>query len=348
MMTEFDCIVIGGGIIGASIFYHLAYEGYKVCLLEKNHIASGCTSQSLGMVRCFHDATDLSDRAIESWEYYQTFQANIGEPCDFNFCPFVYFPTRDKFAWCKQEVHRLSKKINIESFTKDAFEKHFQLNLEAFPGMAVVESKALYLNPTQASLGWIKGGIKCGGIVYEETFVKNIVKESDTITLETSGGIFIAKKIVLSAGIETPLFFQKSNDFPPFYSQEIYLEAINPSPNKFIPFAFYDENKNVYGRPDFSTKAMYLGTATRGLKPTQYSNHISKTVGEIFNTRSKNKILSTFSSLDCYTEDKRGFVGSFKSNPAIYIAAGFSGLGVTMAPWVGNEMVRIIKNETKS
>lgn len=52
MGETFDCIIIGGGITGASIAYHLTKKGCRdVLLLEKDHLASKATSVCPGGIR---------------------------------------------------------------------------------------------------------------------------------------------------------------------------------------------------------------------------------------------------------------------------------------------------------
>lgn len=48
--TEKHMIVVGAGIMGASIAYHLASRGIKVTVIDKNHQASGATGSSFGWI----------------------------------------------------------------------------------------------------------------------------------------------------------------------------------------------------------------------------------------------------------------------------------------------------------
>src|SRR6478735_2844177 len=70
-----EVVVIGGGVEGCSIAYHLAKRGAKVTLLERWEIASAASGASAGGVR--HQGRDrrefpLAFRAIERWRKLET------------------------------------------------------------------------------------------------------------------------------------------------------------------------------------------------------------------------------------------------------------------------------------
>jgi glycerol-3-phosphate dehydrogenase len=52
MKTEFDVLVVGGGIIGASAAHHIASAGYKTILVEQGDYASGTSSRTSRMHNC--------------------------------------------------------------------------------------------------------------------------------------------------------------------------------------------------------------------------------------------------------------------------------------------------------
>jgi glycine/D-amino acid oxidase-like deaminating enzyme len=46
---------------------------------------------------------------------------------------------------------------------------------------------------------------------------------------------------------------------------------------------------------------------------------------------------------DCYSDDGAGSVMALNEDKTIYLASGFSGGGFKIAPWVGDEIARLIK-----
>lgn len=81
--SEADVVILGGGIMGASIAFHLAEAGVKnIVLLERNTLGSGSSAKPLGGVRAtFSDPGNilLGQRSLEAYERFnETFNTDIG------------------------------------------------------------------------------------------------------------------------------------------------------------------------------------------------------------------------------------------------------------------------------
>ncbi len=78
-------VVIGAGVTGCSMAYHLAKEGVKdVVVLEKHGIASGATQHAAGLVTVYNTAMDIVQLRVYSIEMYNAFYREAGDACGWN------------------------------------------------------------------------------------------------------------------------------------------------------------------------------------------------------------------------------------------------------------------------
>jgi dimethylglycine dehydrogenase len=78
-------VVIGGGIVGASVLYHLARAGWTdVVLVERGELASGSTWHAAGNTPHFSTSLNLSRIHLASTELYQRLEAETGQAVGFH------------------------------------------------------------------------------------------------------------------------------------------------------------------------------------------------------------------------------------------------------------------------
>ena len=74
-----DIVIIGGGVYGASIAYHLSRMGVgEIILVEKNHLASGATGRSGAMIREHYQHPTLVGIAREASQVFHNFSDLVG------------------------------------------------------------------------------------------------------------------------------------------------------------------------------------------------------------------------------------------------------------------------------
>src|SRR5215813_10248560 len=79
--TETQVVIVGGGIIGCSIAYHLVQLGWKdVVLLEQNQLAGGTTWHAAGLVGRLRTTNVLTRINKYSAELYSRLEQETGHP----------------------------------------------------------------------------------------------------------------------------------------------------------------------------------------------------------------------------------------------------------------------------
>ncbi len=82
MRTHAQAVVIGGGVIGCSILYHLAKAGWTdVVLVERDELTSGSTWHAAANIHGLHDSTNISRIQHYTMNLYNALEAETGQSC---------------------------------------------------------------------------------------------------------------------------------------------------------------------------------------------------------------------------------------------------------------------------
>ncbi len=102
MKTHAQAVVIGGGVIGCSILYHLAKLGWTdVVLLERSELTSGSTWHAAANIHGLHDSTNISRLQHYTMNLYKELEAETGQSCG------VFQPGSLYLAQTEEREHQL-------------------------------------------------------------------------------------------------------------------------------------------------------------------------------------------------------------------------------------------------
>src|SRR3954453_1940223 len=90
MTGRADVIVIGAGVQGASLAFHLAARGAQVVVLERSVSGAGATGRSSGLVRMYYDLLAEARLAWESFQWFRDWEARVGGECGFTKTGFLW------------------------------------------------------------------------------------------------------------------------------------------------------------------------------------------------------------------------------------------------------------------
>ena len=99
-------VIVGGGIMGASLVYHLAKQGWNDCLLvEKDELTSGSTWHAAGQITHSTSSYALGRMAGYGIELYQRLEAETGQSVTWHGCGSLRLAyTDDEMDWLKQTL----------------------------------------------------------------------------------------------------------------------------------------------------------------------------------------------------------------------------------------------------
>lgn len=346
----YDVVIIGGGVIGASIFFHVSQKTSNLCLIESNEIASGCTQYSGGIIRCFHPNEVLIEKAIMSWNYYKNFEKHTGIYCNFNTTGFLFFPKIEDISFAKKSAEKFNPKVPMRWYDEKQLNLQFSNILNTSHYGAIYEPMSGYMDPKSVTKSWVRAAVNNNAQVFEKATFKNLIyKDQKLIGIETTLGTFKGNNIVIATGPQTPFLLDQMNIQHNLYSQVIQVDRrlattfINNHP------AYIDDCYNLNGRPE-EFNNIYIGYPT--YKRLVYNSDISRqdiSHSEIICINGKKRwrwvdksiLIDSLCSADCYNTEGDGVVSNLKEKN-LYLATGFSGGGFKIAPWVGREIVKLI------
>ena len=131
MKTHAQAVVIGGGLIGCSILYHLARAGWRdVVLLERDELTSGSTWHAAANIHGLHDNTNISRLQHYTMNLYKQLEAETGQGCGVFQAGSLYL------AQTEAREHQLRLQaakaklygMNFHEISRDEAEVLFRLN----------------------------------------------------------------------------------------------------------------------------------------------------------------------------------------------------------------------------
>jgi sarcosine oxidase, subunit beta len=100
-----EAIVVGAGVVGASVAFHLAERGVETLVLDREGPAAGSTARSGALVRAHYPTALEADLAWESLtKYFESWGERIGGGCGFTRTGFAYLVGEDRVEALKHNL----------------------------------------------------------------------------------------------------------------------------------------------------------------------------------------------------------------------------------------------------
>src|SRR5499427_9493609 len=115
MSRTADVVIVGGGVTGVSIAFHLADRGMRdIVLLERRFLAAGGTGRSVGIVRQLYPTPETSQMVVRSLTAFRGFRDVVGSESGYVGCGVVIGVSSAMRAKLEETV-RLQRRFGVRA-----------------------------------------------------------------------------------------------------------------------------------------------------------------------------------------------------------------------------------------
>lgn len=359
MRRTADVVVIGGGVIGASIAFHLAGSGVRdVLVLERRFIGAGGTGRSVGIVRQLYPTRQTSQMVVRSLAVFRDFAEAVGGDAGYVRCGALIAvapamrPRLEDTVARHRDVGVKAEILEPEDVT--ALEP--RLDTRGI-GAILHEPDSGYGDPVSVAAGYAAGARRRGVRIEQGTEVVGIeTGEGDTVTgVRTSAGDAVSAPVVVNAaGLWAPAVAAMARVSVPIVIGRHPVFVVERDPAFGAPHPVYlDLAGGAYLRPE--TGGL---TLTGSLVDDETAHPMDPdALGEDVGIETAVETLRRTSRAMPALADaryRRGYAGAFDITPdwmpildespvaGFWVAAGMSGHGFKLAPAVGETMAALI------
>ena len=205
MKSHAQVVVIGGGVVGCSVLYHLARSGWKdVVLLERDELTSGSTWHAAGGMHTINGDPNVAKLQKYTIELYKEIEELSGQATGVHVTGGVLLAaTEARMDWLRGVVAK-GRYLGLDLEEISAEEAHRLMPLidpRQFVG-AVRNSEDGHLDPSGVTHAYAKAARKLGAEVERFTKVEEIVRQPDgKWRVVTNKGEVIAEHVVNAGGL---------------------------------------------------------------------------------------------------------------------------------------------------
>ena len=362
-------IIIGGGVSGCSVAYHLAKLGWKdVILLERKKLTSGTTWHAAGLIGQLRNSQNMTRLAKYSADLYVNLADETGIETGMRQTGSITVALTESRKEELQRQAALARAFNVEVHEispKEVKEKYPILHTEDVIS-GVFLPKDGQADPANIALALAKGARNMGVQILENIKVEDVIINDDCAkgihySLENGEkGIISSDVIVNCAGMWARELGLRSGVNIPLHACEHFYIVTEPIENlKQLPVlrvpdecAYYKEDAGKMMLGAFETKAKAWGMEgipddfcfdqlpediehfepilSLGLKRMPLLNNVG--------------IRTFFNGPESFTPDNRYYLGEANNCKGYWVAAGYNSIGIISSGGAGMALARWIDN----
>jgi len=370
LLQTSDVVVIGGGVIGCSIAYHLAKRGISTHVIEKDDIAMGTSGacDKAVLLQSKNPGIHL-ELALKSVKMFPELQKSLDTDIEFlNHGGMIVIQKEEQWPVMKEFVERQRKVgLDVKLLDREQARAQQPALAEDIVGSTYspMDSEA---NPIYLTLGLYRGAKKLGAKFSLRTEAKNIKLERKRVrSVETDSGEILCKYVVNATGVYAPYIGRMVGLKIPIVPRRGQIIVTEPVP----PLIHGDLNCARYITAKFKPELLGTDETAKlgvGLSLSQTTNGniliggtrefvgfnkstthralkaVLKHAASIVPALKNIHIIRSFAALRPYTPDGLPILGEVPEVPGFIMAAGHEGDGIALSAITGRIIADLISD----
>lgn len=350
-----DFVILGAGVMGASIAFHLARRNAgRILVLDKEHVGSGGSSRSSALVRMHYSFAPEVQLALVSLKIFQHWHEIVGEAGEFRRTGFVRIVHPGETERLKRNVamqRRLGANVElIDRRQLQGLETDWAVDEVE---LAAYEPESGYGDGNVAANDFLSRARELGATYLSKARATSLVIEGGRIrSIQTESGPIQAAVVIAATGPWTRPLMQSTGFDPPIETEYHQVAILKNAPDmKAGGCACIDSVTATYFRSDGGDKFL-IGDfyGKRPADPDNFPQRASDTeLEEIIERASKRvpklenaEVMRGVTGVYDMTPDARPLLGPVPGVEGLYLCAGFSGMGFKISPAIGLVMSELI------
>lgn len=356
-----DVVVIGGGIIGASIAYYGSKAGLDITVLEKKELASGTSSRCDGNILAIDkDPGFDSQMSLKSQQLVHELDKDLEVSFEYRNPGSILVCENDaEMEAANQWVSRQQAAgLNFKMLDRADLRNESKYFADDLYGGLECKTDST-VNPYMLTYSMFYNAEKQGAKVHTHTEVKNMTRDaSGKFIIETNNGTYSANQVVNAGGVWAPRIGEMLElDIPIFPRKGQLIVASRQQPvglRKVMEFGYLISKFGGQRSVDPMTEKYGVALV---FEPTEAQNfligssrqfagydtkvdyevikYIAKRAVRFYPKIADMTVIRTYAGLRPWTEDHLPIISRVDHIPGYYIAAGHEGDGISLAAVTG-------------
>ena len=354
-----EVVIVGGGVIGCSIAYHLTKRGVTdVVLVERKQLTSGTTWHAAGLIGQLRDNVNMSRLAKYSAELYLDLERETGQATGYKVNGSLSTATNPGRM---EDLLRRASMAKVFGLQVDVLgpqgckDHHPLIEIYDVVGGIFIPSDG-QADPVGITQALAKGARMGGAQIFENTKVTRIVTDGGRATgVETEGGPITAKSVVVAGGMWTRDLAATVGVTVPLHACEHFYVVTEPFEGMTPDLPVYrDYDHCAYYKEDAGK--MLIGAFEPVAKPWGMDgiredfcfdqlpddfDHFAPILEDAIRRMPALEtagIQTFFCGPESFTPDDRYHLGAAPELDGLFVAAGMNSIGVQSAGGVGKVM----------